>query len=226
MDAQTCLQKLQLVGVLTFATVDGEGNPQIRCISAIHYDDESFYFFTAKGKNFCRELLNDGRVQILAYTRFKEMIRVSAKAVPVSDERQSACIDTVFGEQPYLANVYPTRQDVAEPATKSPAGRRRPKAGYDTRKIGIVFEIKDAQIEYFNLGVNPIFRETYTIVNTNAEYKGYRITDKCIACGTCQSVCPQRCIKSGTPFEIIPENCLHCGACFENCPVKAVERLG
>ena len=31
MDAKTCLEKLKLVGVLSFATVDGEGNPQ-RCI--------------------------------------------------------------------------------------------------------------------------------------------------------------------------------------------------
>lgn len=204
MDAKTCLEKLKLVGVLSFATVDGEGNPQIRCISAIHYDEEYFYFFTAKGKNFCRELLNDGRVQILAYTRFKEMIRVSAKAVPVSDERQSACIDTIFEEQPYLANVYPG----------------------DTRKIGIIFEIKDAEIEYFNLGVNPIFRDVYVIGSGKADFKGYRITEKCIGCGKCQKVCPQRCIKSGKPFEIAAEHCLHCGACFENCPAKAIERLG
>ena len=204
MDAKTCLEKLKLVGVLSFATVDGNGAPQIRCISAIHFDEDSFYFFTARGKNFCRELLEDGRVQILAYTRFKEMIRLSAKAVPVSDERQSACIDTIFEEQPYLGNVYPS----------------------DTRNIGIVFEIKDAEIEYFNLGVNPIFREVYVIGNGKAEYKGYKITDKCIGCGKCAKVCPQRCIKSGKPFEITPENCLHCGACYENCPVKAVERLG
>lgn len=96
MDAKACLEKLKLVGVLSFATVDDKVAPQIRCISAIHFEDESFYFFTARGKNFCRELLSDGRVQILAYTRFKEMIRLSAKAVPVSDERQEACIDTIF----------------------------------------------------------------------------------------------------------------------------------
>lgn len=140
----------------------------------------------------------------MAYTRFKEMIRLSAKAVPVSDERQGACIDTIFEEQPYLANVYPN----------------------DTRNIGIVFEIKDAEIEYFNLGVNPIFRETYVIGNRKVERKGYQITDKCVGCGKCQKVCPQRCIRPGEPFDIASEHCLHCGACFESCLVKAVERLG
>ncbi len=45
MDAETCMEKLKLVGVLSFATVDGEGNPQIRCISAIHFDKDSFCFF-------------------------------------------------------------------------------------------------------------------------------------------------------------------------------------
>lgn len=88
MDAKTCLQKLQYVGVLSFATVDEEGNPQVRNISAIHYEPDGIYFFTARGKDFCRELLSDGKVQILGYTRYKEMIRLSAKAVPVPEEEQ------------------------------------------------------------------------------------------------------------------------------------------
>ena len=50
MDAKTCLQKLQYVGVLAFATVDREGNPQVRNISAIHYEPDGIYFFTARGK--------------------------------------------------------------------------------------------------------------------------------------------------------------------------------
>ena len=61
MDLQTCLQKLQYVGILTFATVDAAGAPQLRQISAIHFalDDSTpaLYFFTARGKDFCRELL-------------------------------------------------------------------------------------------------------------------------------------------------------------------------
>ena len=85
MDAKICLQKLQYVGVLAFATVDAYGAPQIRNISAIHYEPEAMYFFTAKGKAFCKELLADGRVQVLGYTKYKEMIRLSAKAVPVQE---------------------------------------------------------------------------------------------------------------------------------------------
>ena len=107
MDAETCLKKLQYVGVLAFATVDAQGNPQVRNISAIHYEPEALYFLTARGKDFCRELLADGRVQILAYTRYKEMIRLSAKAVPVPREKQNYWMEKIFQEQPYLANVYP-----------------------------------------------------------------------------------------------------------------------
>lgn len=205
MDAKTCLQKLQYVGVLAFATVDEYGNPQIRNISAIHYEPDAMYFFTARGKNFCRELLADGRVQILGYTKYKEMIRLSAKAEHVAEEEQGHWIDTIFEEQPYLINVYPG----------------------DTRKLaGIVFQITDAKIEYFHLGVNPIFRESYTIGKGDISPKGYQITDVCIGCGNCVKNCPQRCIEKGTPYKIQQEHCLHCGNCHEVCPVKAVERVG
>lgn len=82
------LEKMELVGVLAFATVDSEGAPQIRNISAIHYEPDALYFFTARGKNFCKELMEDGRVQILAYTKYKEMIRLSGKAYAVAENEQ------------------------------------------------------------------------------------------------------------------------------------------
>lgn len=202
MDVATCLKKMELVGVLAFATVDSEGAPQIRNISAIHYEKDALYFFTARGKNFCQELLEDGRVQILCYTKYKEMIRLSGRAYAVAEDEQIKWREKIFEEQPYLANVYPD----------------------ETRDIGIIFCIDQAEIEYFNLGVHPIFRETYLLGNGKITEKGYVITDTCIGCGTCQSVCPQRCIDAGTPFVIRQNNCLHCGGCYEHCPVNAIER--
>lgn len=202
MDLVTCLKKMKLVGVLAFATVDSEGAPQIRNISAIHYEPDALYFFTARGKNFCQELMEDGRVQILAYTKYKEMIRLSGKAYAVAENEQKKWMDIIFEEQPYLANVYPG----------------------DTREIGIIFRIDKAEVEYFNLGVNPIFRETYILGNVSIKEKGYYITESCIGCGTCMKHCPQKCIEKGTSFVIRQEHCLHCGNCYENCPVKAVIR--
>lgn len=194
MDLVTCLKKMQLVGVLAFATVDSDGAPQIRNISAIHYEDNALYFYTARGKNFCRELLEDGRVQILCYTRFKEMIRLSGKAYAAAADEQEKWKNIIFEEQPYLANVYPG----------------------DTRDIGIIFCIDKAEVEYFNLGVNPIFRDTYTLGDAKTREKGYIITDACIGCGTCERNCPQRCIEEGMPYTIRQNNCLHCGNCYEN----------
>lgn len=202
MDLQTCLNKMKLVGVLAFATVDSEGAPQIRNISAIHYEPEALYFFTARGKNFSKELTEDGRVQILCYTKYKEMIRLSGRAYAVSHKEQKKWQDIIFQEQPYLSNVYPG----------------------DTKDIGIIFCIDKGEVEYFNLGVNPIFREIYSLGNATIKEKGYYITDRCISCGKCKTKCPQNCIKEGNPYNIMQNHCLHCGACFEICPVHAVER--
>lgn len=200
MDAQTCLKKLQYVGVLNFATVGLDGTPQVRCISAIHYEQNALYFFTARGKAFCRELLHGGQVQILAYTRYKEMIRISAKAVPAEEAEQKNYMDLIFQEQPYLEHVYPGK----------------------TREIGIIFAVRDMQIEYFNLGVNPIFREQYFVGNGQVKQNGYEITSRCIGCGICVKGCPQQCIQRGTPYRITQEHCLHCGSCLEHCPAKAI----
>ena len=132
MDAQTCLKKLSYVGVLAFATVDETGGPQVRNISAIHYEPDALYFFTARGKDFCRELLASPKVQVLGYTMYKEMIRLSGTAEPVPDAEQAAWRDRIFAEQPYLANVYPGA----------------------TRQIGIVFRIRDGH-RIFQPGGQP-----------------------------------------------------------------------
>lgn len=203
MDAQTCLEKMRLVGTLAMATVADDGSPQIRCVSAVHYEPDAIYFFTARGKEMARQLMADGRLQTMVHTRFNEMIRMSGVAHPAPDAEQDHWMDVIFAEQPYLANVYPGQ----------------------TRGIGIVFKVEDIALDYFNLGSHPIERGVYTLGEKPVPQHGYRIGEACIGCGTCAGACPQGCITAGDQYRIQPEHCLHCGACAEACPVGAVESL-
>ncbi|HSV43225.1 MAG TPA: 4Fe-4S binding protein [Candidatus Bathyarchaeia archaeon] len=51
----------------------------------------------------------------------------------------------------------------------------------------------------------------------------YKITDKCIACGVCQSECPVEAISEGDPiYKIDPDKCIDCGACASVCPNEAI----
>lgn len=202
MDAETCIKKLGYVGVLDFATVDENGAPQVRNISAIHYEGTTLYFLTARGKAFARQLKQDGRVQILGYTKYKETIRLSGRAVEVPEEEQIKWRNILYDEQPYLENVYPG----------------------ETKSIDTIFMLKDYMIEYFCLSTRPITREHFTVGSAEIRKKGYYISADCIGCGTCQRVCPQSCIEEGAPFAIRENHCLQCGNCLENCPVEAVKR--
>lgn len=204
MDAQTCLQKMKLAGTLSLATVDEAGAPQIRCVSAVHYEPDAVYFLTARGKEMARQLNRDGRIQTLVHTRFNEMIRMSGVATVAPEGEQERLIDAIYAEQPCLANVYPGA----------------------TRKINVIYKVGHITIDYFNLGVRPIERAVFSLGGEPAPARGYRIdAECCIGCGACAASCPQGCIVAGDAYRIEAEHCLHCGACAEACPAGAVERL-
>ena len=50
----------------------------------------------------------------------------------------------------------------------------------------------------------------------------YKISDKCVACGSCLSTCPVEAITEDTPYKINAETCIDCGACVSSCPVEAI----
>ena len=51
----------------------------------------------------------------------------------------------------------------------------------------------------------------------------HKITDDCIACGTCEDTCPVGAVsEGGDKYVIDASKCTDCGECAENCPEKAI----
>ena len=199
MDAQDCLDTLRQIKDVSFATVDQEGHPQIRIIDVMLVEKGRLYFCTSRGKDFHAQLLRDPHVAIVGMTRDFKMVRLAGEARRV-EVMPRAVIDRIFDENPSMNDVYPG----------------------DSRYVLDPFVIETGCVELFDLGVSPIFRQTFSL--GGAPVQGFKITDACIGCGTCARTCPQQCIAAGSPFVIDQAHCLHCGLCFESCPVKAIVR--
>ncbi|WP_027715060.1 DUF362 domain-containing protein [Desulfuromonas sp. TF] len=49
-----------------------------------------------------------------------------------------------------------------------------------------------------------------------------KITEECIACGTCVDTCPTGAIVEGGDIYTINDDCTECRACIDSCPVDAI----
>lgn len=210
MNAQECLQILRDVKDVAFATVDDKGCPKVRIIDVMLVERGKLYFCTARGKDFYRQLMENGRVAITGLNTRFQMVRLEGRAVRLSEQKM--WIDQIFKENPSMNDVYPG----------------------ESRYILESFCVDNGQLEFFDLGKSPIERSGFALADETVPEKGFQITDGCIGCGLCHQNCPQQCIYPGeeladglqTPYVIRQENCLHCGLCAENCPVLAIERRG
>ena len=50
----------------------------------------------------------------------------------------------------------------------------------------------------------------------------HKITEECIACGTCISECPVDAISEGDIYKIDADKCTDCAACVDACPSEAI----
>jgi len=65
-----------------------------------------------------------------------------------------------------------------------------------------------------------INRNFYALVVSS---KGFYVTDKCVACGKCEELCPLNNIKLTEGKPVYGDNCTHCMACICACPTEAIE---
>lgn len=201
MNAQDCLDMLRKIRDVSFATADEDGMPHNRIIDVMIVEEERLYFCTARGKDFYRELVANPAVAISGLNEDWQMVRLTGRARRLDDQR--AWIDRIFEENPSMNGVYPG----------------------EARYILDPFVIESGELEFFDLGKEPIHRESFRFGDDAApRARGFLITEGCIGCGTCASCCPQQAIDVGTPFVIRQDSCLHCGLCFESCPAQAIVR--
>jgi ferredoxin len=56
-------------------------------------------------------------------------------------------------------------------------------------------------------------------------FMAHKISDACLACGTCVPECPVQAISEGDPIYVIDAGtCTDCGACVSVCPAEAIAK--
>ncbi len=183
------------------ATIDNDGLPVTCVIDMMYADEDGLYFLTAKGKGFYKRLKANGYI---ALSGKKGNDTMSCTAVSVRGkvrEIGDGLLPLLFEKNQYMHEIYPTEESA---------------------KALTVFQLYEGSGEWFDLSKKPIERSSFTFGGAENKSSEYYITDSCIVCGACQSVCPQSCIDLNDNKAVIKQvNCLHCGNCLEICPVGA-----
>ena len=188
------------------ATTDGEGLPVTCAIDMMDADEGGLYFLTAKGKGFYDRLIRRGAIALTGIHGTDTMSCVAVSIRGKVRELGSAPLSRLFEKNPYMSEIYPTEK---------------------SRQALTVFKLYDGSGEWFDLSKKPIERASFTFGKAKICEKGYFITESCIGCRTCESVCPQACIDfTTTPAVIVQAHCLRCGNCKSDCPHNAVIRRG
>lgn len=202
MNVNESLKELRKIKDVAMATVDCNGNPQVRIIDIMIVENNYLYFLTARGKNFYQELITNKRVAISAVN--ENYIGIRLNGIVERVEAQDYWRNRIFDDNPSMNNVYPGK----------------------SRKILDVFCIKEGEVEIFDLSVTPIERYQYDLQGNVICKCGYLISEACVSCGLCKQECPQQCIESAKVYKIKQNHCLHCGLCYEVCPIGAIKKVG
>ena len=195
--AKRALKLLREIKSVTFATAIN-GQPAARIIDVMLVADDGLYFLTARGKTFYQELKANAKIAICGMDKNY----VSARIVgDIQFCNTRSIIDKIFEHNPMMNDLYPDeKRDILEG-----------------------FHLYRGKGEIFDLSVEPPIRERFAFGGETVNPAGYRIIDKCTACGTCFDACPVDVITEGEIYKIDGSHCLECGRCAEVCPEDAIE---
>ena len=193
------------IHTVVVATVGDDGLPVTAAIDMMDCDENSLYFLTAKGKGFYNRLTKRGYIALTGIKGESTMTSVALSVCSKVREIGFDLIPKLIDKNPYMKEIYPTEE---------------------SRKALTAFQLYEGNGEWFDLSKKPIERASFTFGKAERKEEGYFITDACIGCETCGTVCPQSCIDfSNIPAVIEQEHCLRCGNCAEVCPASAIEKI-
>ncbi|MDR0950982.1 MAG: pyridoxamine 5'-phosphate oxidase family protein [Candidatus Ancillula sp.] len=108
MTNQEIYDYFQKCGTFWLATVNSDGNPQTRPFGLIMINDNKLYFSTGSGKKVYNEIIAKPEVQLGAWEKALEWVRVSGTMHPVSDP---AIRQAVYDSEPRMKHFYNDPQD-------------------------------------------------------------------------------------------------------------------
>lgn len=191
---------------ISLASVDKDGMPVSVVIDITYGDETGLYFLTAKGKELYERLEENKNISFSTF--FGGEKSLDKKAISFRGEVENLRkekLDIILENNQYIKDIYKSKGSIESLC---------------------VFKIFKGKGEFFDLSVNPIYRERFSL-GEEIKPGGYFITKNCVKCGACVDICPTGCIKNGKDFNIINENnCLHCGSCYETCPFGAIIKRG
>lgn len=212
-------EKFDRIGCLAFATVD-RGIPQIRMAHLFAHDEGGLYFRTMITKPFYAQLKKTGVVSVCGMypdtrvchggdgmPRFAPGYTIratgSVKEISLDRLREKAAVDGMFRLGVKDIERYPAMT-----------------AFCLYRGWGEVYDF-DFEMER---RPHKLLRTGFCFGGGHIPFRGIRITEDCIACGSCLERCTFKAIdQQDDRFVIDHDKCDACGSCYTVCPVGAVE---
>lgn len=210
------------IGCLTFATVNKDGEPEVRTAHLRAYDDDGIYFMTMYTKDFYRQLKATGKVAVNGLAASTQ-IQHDENGFPIFDKGYSIRMTGNVREVP-MEEIKAKNNPIFDFCIKD----------QEKYTAMVVFCITSARGEIYDFDFEKVSRENklertyFSFGGAREKYKGLKINqDLCIRCGKCSRVCSFLAAARQTDghYEINRNLCDECGSCVENCPAHAVEYL-
>ena len=214
-------EKFDKIGCTTFSTVN-DGRAESRIAHFFAWDEDGIYFRTMTVKPFYKQVKETGNITVCGMYPNTQVMH---------DENNLPSFEPGYSVR-LTGDVRELTMEEVE--KKAEQNRDFNVAVYDIKKYPAtrIFLIYRAKGEVYDFDYakehrdHKLERERFSYGGMEVESAGLTITDQCIGCGKCQSVCSFDAIVLGSPYRIMGNRCDECGNCYVNCPVGAIISIG